>query len=101
MGIPTVTTDWYPMLLEVPGPAILHEDANAILLAVGPMKRSGIKVDWREGTARNPTDGGTIELPDGLKVAMTFKNDLWRLPVYTTGQPRPTILKPGPASASA
>eukprot|EP00961_Rhodomonas_salina_P202705 2734737-Rhodomonas_salina.1 len=65
------------------------------------MKRSGIKVDWREGTARNPTDGGTIELPDGRKVAMTFKNDLWRLPVYTAGQPRPTILKPGPASASA
>eukprot|EP00961_Rhodomonas_salina_P033721 453609-Rhodomonas_salina.1 len=47
MGIPMVTTTGEPILFRVPGPSILREGANAILLAVGPMKRSGIRVVWR------------------------------------------------------
>eukprot|EP00961_Rhodomonas_salina_P183623 2478506-Rhodomonas_salina.1 len=82
MGIPTVTTTGEPILFRVPGPSILREGANAILLAVGPMKRSGIQVVWREGTVRNARDGGYIQLQDGSCIAMTFENDLWHLPVF-------------------
>eukprot|EP00961_Rhodomonas_salina_P280490 3789021-Rhodomonas_salina.1 len=89
MGLPTVTTAGEPILFRVPGPAILKEGANAILLAVGPMKRAGIKVEWREGTPRDPQDGGYIQLGDGRLIAMTFKNDLWHLPVFATASPPP------------
>eukprot|EP00961_Rhodomonas_salina_P103140 1386849-Rhodomonas_salina.2 len=84
MGIPTVTTTGKPILFQVPGPSILLEGANAILLAVGPMKHSGIRVKWREGTKRNAKDRGYIQLQDGLCIAMTFENDLWHLPVFAS-----------------
>eukprot|EP00961_Rhodomonas_salina_P058785 789501-Rhodomonas_salina.2 len=82
MGIPTVTTACEPILFRVPGPAILKEGANAILLAVGTIKCSEIQVAWKEGTARYPQDGGFIQLCDCRKIVMTFKNDLWHLPVF-------------------
>eukprot|EP00961_Rhodomonas_salina_P184977 2497576-Rhodomonas_salina.2 len=46
MGIPTVTVTGEPVLFRVQGPSILHEGANSVLLAVGPMKLSGINVVW-------------------------------------------------------
>eukprot|EP00961_Rhodomonas_salina_P259149 3501394-Rhodomonas_salina.1 len=82
MGIPMVTTTGEPILFRVPGPSILLEGVNAILLAVGPMKRSGIRVVWREGSARDSKDGRFIQLQDGRSIAMTFENDLWHLPVF-------------------
>ena len=81
MGLPTVTTDGEQILLEVPGPSILKEDANAVLIAPGPMKRSGIKVVWKEGSSSNPRDGGYIQLRDGRRIAMDFHQDLWHLPI--------------------
>eukprot|EP00961_Rhodomonas_salina_P001412 19564-Rhodomonas_salina.1 len=46
------------------------------------MKRSGIRVVWREGSARDSKDGWFIQLQDGRRIAMTFENDLWHLPVF-------------------
>mmetsp|Transcript_37957 Transcript_37957/g.77885 ORF Transcript_37957/g.77885 Transcript_37957/m.77885 type:complete len:202 (-) Transcript_37957:863-1468(-) len=45
MGLPTVTSNGSPMLLQLPGPSIL-------------------------------------KTPDGVKVPLTFRDDLWHLPVY-------------------
>lgn len=83
LGIPTVTKDGEPILLEVPTPSILHEDAHGLLLAHGPMKRAGFDVKFREGTKHNPRDGGYIRLPDGRVVLLDFDEDLYYLPVHT------------------
>eukprot|EP00961_Rhodomonas_salina_P254455 3438285-Rhodomonas_salina.1 len=94
VGIPLVTTKGDSILFHVPGLAILCEDANAILLAVGPLKRSGVTVVWREGTDRNSRDGGYVQLLDGRRVAMDFHNDLWHLPVWHNSDRAGTLLGP-------
>ena len=83
IGIPTVTKDGEPVLLDMPGPSILNEDANGLLLAHSSMQRAGFKIKLRPGTQHNASDGGYIRLPDGRVVLLTFEDDLYYLPVHT------------------
>ena len=64
MGLQTVTTAGTPLLIEVPGPAILHEGAHSIIVALCPFKRAGYRFNEREGTARDPHDGGYLVTPN-------------------------------------
>mmetsp|Transcript_29959 Transcript_29959/g.61636 ORF Transcript_29959/g.61636 Transcript_29959/m.61636 type:complete len:208 (-) Transcript_29959:880-1503(-) len=84
MGVQTVASDGTPILLEVPGPSILHEKANSVLLAFGPFKRAGYRVHWKEGTDLDPHDGGHVKTPDGKRVNLRFQDDLWYLPVFAS-----------------
>jgi len=83
LGIPTVTKDGEPLLLEVQGPSLLNKGANGVLLAHGPLQRAGFTVALRAGTRHNPHDGGYIRIPDGRVVMLRFENDLYYLPVHT------------------
>jgi len=49
------------VILQLPGPSILHEKSNSVLLAYGP-----------------------LQTPDGAKIPLRFEDDLWHLPVYAT-----------------
>ena len=66
----------------MPGPSILHDSANSVLLALSPFKRAGYKLEEKEGTAQDPHDGGHLLTPDGKRIALSFKDDLWHLPLY-------------------
>jgi len=83
LGIPTVTADGEPLLLELPGPSLLHTGANGILLAHSLLQKAGFTVKLRSGTRHNSHDGGFIRIPDGRVVRLRFENDLYYLPVHT------------------
>mmetsp|Transcript_30545 Transcript_30545/g.63109 ORF Transcript_30545/g.63109 Transcript_30545/m.63109 type:complete len:300 (-) Transcript_30545:128-1027(-) len=100
LGIPTVSRDGEPLLLEVPGPSLLHEGANGILLAHGSMQRAGFEIKMRTGTRHNATDGGYIRIPDGRVVDLIYDNNLYYLPVHTPVTKRANrarYLTPAPA----
>jgi len=86
LGIPTVTKDGEPLLLELPGPSLLHTGANGILLAHSLLQKAGFDVTLRAGTRHNPHDGGFIRIPDGRVIMLRFDNDLYYLPVHTPVQ---------------
>mmetsp|Transcript_60354 Transcript_60354/g.124045 ORF Transcript_60354/g.124045 Transcript_60354/m.124045 type:complete len:189 (+) Transcript_60354:660-1226(+) len=83
LWIPTVTKDGEPLLLELPGPSLLHTDANGILIAHSLMQKAGFDVKLRSGTRHNPHDCGFIRIPDGRVIMLRFENDLYYLPVHT------------------
>mmetsp|Transcript_61400 Transcript_61400/g.126780 ORF Transcript_61400/g.126780 Transcript_61400/m.126780 type:complete len:204 (-) Transcript_61400:1493-2104(-) len=56
LGIPTVSADGEPLLLEVPGPSLLNKDANCILLSHGSLQKARFHVKLRSGTRHNPLD---------------------------------------------
>jgi len=100
LGIPTVTKDGEPLLFEVPGPSLLHEGANGILLAHGPMQRAGFTIALRTGTRHNAKDGGYIRIPDGRVVNLIYENNLYYLPIHTPVSKRANRLRhlePAPA----
>jgi len=105
LGIPTVSADGEPLLLEVPGPSLLNKDANGILLAHGSMQKARFDIKLRAGTRHNPKDGGFIRIPDGRVIKLRFHNDLYYLLVHTPAnrvshvsrQPAPALpLSPNP-----
>ena len=83
MGLSTISTNDTPVNVSVPGPSILLENANSVIIVYGPFKRAGYKINWKEGTTTNPEDGGTMTTPTGDVIPLTFKNDLWHLPIYS------------------
>jgi len=99
-----VTTDGTPLLIEVPGPSILHRPANSVILALGPWKRAGYRLEEKEGTADNPRDGGYLVTPDGQRITLEFEDDLWHLPLYAqpTSTARPPVsARPTPPPAAS
>jgi len=66
------------------------------LFAHGPMQRAGFTINMQPGTASNPSDGGTICLPDGRTILLDYEDDLYYLPVYT-----PVGRAPAPARCAA
>jgi len=83
LGIPTVTREGKPLLLQVPGPSILHTGAHGLLLSHGRWQRAGFQITLRPGTTRNPRDGGFIRTPKGHVIDLDFRHDLYYLPVHT------------------
>lgn len=80
MGMNTVASDGTPLLVTIYGLSILLEDTNSVILTYNPLKRHGFHMEWKEGTKRDPHNGGYLITPDGRLIQTCFENDLWHLP---------------------
>ena len=45
--------------------------------------KSGYDVKFCVGTTKNAKDGGILHTPDGKQIALTFEDNMWRLPMWS------------------
>ena len=79
---PVVTNDGNRYLIRIQGKNIIAKKATNSITSLAVLMKAGY-VKFRVGTEDNAADGGTLYTPEGKEIALTFKDNMWRLPMWS------------------
>lgn len=80
---PVVTKDGRRYLIRIQGENIIAKKATNSIMSLAVLMKAGYDVKFRAGSERDAADGGTLYTPDGKEIALIFKDNLWRLPMWS------------------
>ena len=80
---PVVTKDRKQYLIRIRGNNIIAKKATNSILSLAVLLKAGYEVQFRAGTKSDPDDGGTLVTPDGKKIALLFRDNMWKLPMWS------------------
>jgi hypothetical protein len=86
LGFPTVTRSGKPIILHSMGRGLKAPNATESLLSLAQLLKNGFKVYFSQGTKDDPQYGGYIITPSGEYIDLLFKDNLWRLPLWTASK---------------
>ncbi len=76
---PVIAADGSRHAILIRGKNIVATHATDNILSLAVLLQAGYQVNFRVGTAQNPTDGGDIYTPTGKQIALIFAGNLLRL----------------------
>jgi uncharacterized protein YjgD (DUF1641 family) len=80
---PVVTKDKKQYLIRIRGNNIIAKKATNSILSLAVLLKARYDVQFRAGTESDPDDGGTLVTPDGKEIALSFKDNMWKLPMWS------------------
>jgi hypothetical protein len=80
---PVITTDGKRYLTRIKGQNIIARKATNCIMSLAVLMKAGYDVRFRVGAAKNAKDGGILHTPDGKRIALTFEDNMWRLPMWS------------------
>ena len=80
---PVITNDGKRYLIRIQGQNIIAKRATNSIMSLAVLMKAGYDVKFRVGTEDNAADGGTLYTPEGKEIALTFKDNMWRLPMWS------------------
>jgi hypothetical protein len=78
-----LTTDGKRYLTRIKGQNIIARKATNCIMSLAVLMKAGYDVRFRVGAAKNAKDGGILHTPDGKRIALTFEDNMWRLPMWS------------------
>eukprot|EP00961_Rhodomonas_salina_P157709 2123093-Rhodomonas_salina.1 len=84
-SFPTINHHCNPIVLETKGygQGIYYKEATSKIGSLSALLSAGCAVHFEQGQQGNHEYGGTITLPDGTMIIMTYTSGTWRLPTLT------------------
>jgi NACalpha-BTF3-like transcription factor len=80
---PVVTKDQQRYLIRIQGQNIVATKATNTIMSLAVLLKAGYDVKFKVGTKGDAADGGILYTPDGKEIALTFKDNMWRLPMWS------------------
>ena len=80
---PVVTKDQQRYLIRIQGQNIVATKATNTIMSLAVLLKAGYDVKFKVGTKSDAADGGVLYTPDGKEIALTFKDNMWRLPMWS------------------
>ena len=80
---PVVTKDQQRYLIRIQGQNIVARKATNTIMSLAVLLKAGYDVKFKVGTKGDAADGGILYTPDGKEIALTFKDNMWRLPMWS------------------